>query len=243
MTHYDAQRNKHMNDMLFWIGNLSFALNALSYLVRDILWLRGLSIAAGFAGRWYNYNIDAGPLWLVIGWLCFFILVNIIQIGLLLAERREVHLEPQAAELRAAAFPSLEVARFRKLMTVAQWQSWPADHVVAKAGSTSAGVFVIASGRVEVAVNGERLGTLTDGDMIGEVARLADRPISADLTTAEPTRVAFFERVALTRFFARNPSIGQAFDRAFIAHLAEGFGRPAADRQEKMWRGSMPAET
>ena len=47
-------------------GHLSFALTALSFYVRDILFLRGLAIVSGLVGIVYNYSLPAGSLWLVI---------------------------------------------------------------------------------------------------------------------------------------------------------------------------------
>ena len=57
-------------------GHLSFALTALSFYVRDILFLRGLAIVSGLVGIVYNYSLPTGSLWLVIFWLAVFIAIN-----------------------------------------------------------------------------------------------------------------------------------------------------------------------
>lgn len=71
-------------------GHLAFVLIVFSFLVKDILWLRVISIIASIAGIVYNYFVPAAPLWLVINWNLVFIAINIVQIGILLREKMSV---------------------------------------------------------------------------------------------------------------------------------------------------------
>ena len=59
-----------------------------SYLVRDILWLRVLTIFAGLSLLPFYCNCSDHILWAPIGWNALFITVNLVQIGILLRERR-----------------------------------------------------------------------------------------------------------------------------------------------------------
>lgn len=68
-------------------GHLAFVLIAFSFLVKDILWLRCISIIASIAGIVYNYVAPSTPLWLVINWNLVFIAINTVQIALLIRER------------------------------------------------------------------------------------------------------------------------------------------------------------
>ena len=54
-----------------------------SYLVRDILWLRVLTIFAGLSLLPFYCNCSDHVLWAPIGWNALFITVNLIQIGIL----------------------------------------------------------------------------------------------------------------------------------------------------------------
>ena len=60
----------------------------ISYLVRDILWLRVLTIFAGLSLLPFYCHCSDHILWAPIGWNALFISVNLIQIGILLRERR-----------------------------------------------------------------------------------------------------------------------------------------------------------
>ena len=55
-------------DIATFVGHLAFGLIAFSYLVKDIMYLRMLSIVASLFGMFFNYTVPAEPLWLPIGW-------------------------------------------------------------------------------------------------------------------------------------------------------------------------------
>ena len=55
--------------MLEAVGHISFALGAVSYWVRDEIWLRSLLILSFATGLIYTAMPPVGPLWLVLFWL------------------------------------------------------------------------------------------------------------------------------------------------------------------------------
>ena len=69
------------------IGHLAFGLIAFSFLVKDILWLRLVSILASAFGMAYNYFIPADPMWIAIGWNGVFIAVNLYHIMFIYEKR------------------------------------------------------------------------------------------------------------------------------------------------------------
>jgi hypothetical protein len=80
---------------------LSFFLNAsnvvylVSYVVKDVLWLRVLTILGGaLAGAYFALSPD--PCWNAVGWIAVFSLINVVQIGATLT-----------GKLRAAPPPTL----------------------------------------------------------------------------------------------------------------------------------------
>ena len=58
-------------------GHLAFGLIAFSFLVKDILCLRNVSIVASLFSVFYNYFIPIEPMWIAIGWNFVFVLVNL----------------------------------------------------------------------------------------------------------------------------------------------------------------------
>ena len=88
-------------ELTLWsfFGHASFALTAVSFYVKDMLVLRSLSICAGVVGLLYNYNLESGPLWLVIFWLCVFMSINALRIAHLVYETRQVKFSDEEREL------------------------------------------------------------------------------------------------------------------------------------------------
>ena len=58
-------------------GHLAFGLIAFSFLVRDILWLRIISILASLFSVFYNWAIPIEPMWIPIGWNFVFVGLNV----------------------------------------------------------------------------------------------------------------------------------------------------------------------
>ena len=58
-------------------GHLAFGLIALSFLVKDIFWLRLMSITASCFSIFYNYFIPTEPMVIAIFWNVVFITVNL----------------------------------------------------------------------------------------------------------------------------------------------------------------------
>ena len=80
-------------DLATLAGHLAFGLIAFSFLVKDILWLRLLSILASLFSVLYNFYIPAEPMWLAINWNIVFVLVNIYHIAVIIYEKRPVHMD------------------------------------------------------------------------------------------------------------------------------------------------------
>lgn len=216
-------------DWLSIIGNGAFGLSALSLLARDILVLRVVSIASGIASIGYNYYVPGGPLFLPIAWVCFFILINIVQISIVMAERRPHRLPDEDAELHESVFPNFTTVEFRKLRRLGTWQDIPAGTILGTQGQNPRQILVVAHGRCEAERDGKVIRRLGDGSMIGEMALITDRPFQATVKAVTPLRCLVWPKAKLTQFFARNPLIALAMESAFITAVSTELGSGLAD--------------
>src|SRR2546425_9970812 len=89
-------------DYTFWLGHISghlaSVLTMVAYLLKDILWLRLLTILSCFAGIAFNYFVPATPLWTVIGWNVLFAAINMIQCAIIIRERSGIQFTDEEKE-------------------------------------------------------------------------------------------------------------------------------------------------
>jgi hypothetical protein len=92
-----------------------------SYSVRDILWLRILTIAAAVLLIPYYY-LQSQPLWIAISWNLVFVGINLFWVARLLLERRSVQLTEDEQRLRQFCFPLLNPADVARLCRMGTWE-------------------------------------------------------------------------------------------------------------------------
>jgi hypothetical protein len=206
-------------------GHLAFALILLSFLVRDIVWLRALSISASVAAIAYNYFAPARPLWLVIGWNVVFIAVNVAQIFLLYRERRGVDFSEVEKEIYETNFERLSPVEFMRLLRLAQWRDVEANTQLLRAGEEGSEVLLIYSGRAAVEKSGTKVTELRGGDFAGEMSFMTGLPAAATVTTLEATRYLAWEKNALRRLLDRNPSMRNALQAELSDDMAKKLAR------------------
>src|SRR6185295_3984039 len=143
-------RPSTMDHIISWqlAGHLASVLTMVAYLLRDILWLRFLTILSCFAGIAFNYFVPATPLWTVIAWNSLFAVINIVQIGIIIKERTGIHFTEEEKELYDTLFKNFAPFEFMKLMRIAHWHEVPPGAVVAVEGQSLDSVMMIYSGRL-----------------------------------------------------------------------------------------------
>jgi CRP-like cAMP-binding protein len=212
--------------MLDVFGHLAFVLILVSFLVRDIVLLRTISVAASLASITYNYLAPASPLWLVIGWNLVFMSVNGVQIALLLRERRGVEFTEQEQEIYETNFKRLSPVEFLRVLRIARWEDANSGDTLVRSGQKDADVMLIYSGRAHVEKNGQKLTELRGGDFVGEMGFLTGQAAAARVVTSEPTRLLRWDRGALRKLLDRNPSMRNALQ----AELSDDMARKLARR-------------
>src|SRR4051794_11272645 len=103
---------------LLHLGNVLFLL---AYSVRDMLWLRIISVVATLFLMPY-YCVRETPLYAPMCWATLFITVNLVQIALLILEKRPVFLSEEELHLYRTVFRGLKPKEFLKLLSIAEWK-------------------------------------------------------------------------------------------------------------------------
>ena len=211
--------------MMELLGHLAFALIALSFLVRDILWLRALSIVASLASIGYGYFGAPEPLWVIIGWNALFIAVNVTQIVLYAREKRGVSFSDEEREVWETSFSRFSGVEFMRLLRIASWRNVEPKVVLTRTAELCDEVLLIYSGRAGVDKNGRRIAELRAGDFVGEMSFITGLPSAATVTTLEPTRCLVWPKNDLRSLLDRNPAMRVSLQAQLGEDMARKLGR------------------
>ena len=202
-------------------GHLASILTMAAYLLKDILWLRLLTILSCFAGIAFNYFVPATPLWSVIYWNMLFATINIAQIAIIIRERTGIHFTEEEKELHDTLFKNFAPFEFMKLMRIAKWLEAKQGEVLAVEKETLNAVMLIYNGLVGVEANGKEVARLKDGNFIGEVSFITGGAATATVRALQPTRYIAWPKAAISQLLNRNPSMRFAMQSMLSTDLSK----------------------
>lgn len=225
-----------MEHILTWqlAGHLASVLTMVAYLLKDILWLRLLTILSCFAGIAFNYFVPATPLWTVIYWNVLFAIINIVQIGIIIKERAGVHFSEEEKELHETLFKNFAPFEFMKLMRVGRWLEAKPGEVLAREQQSLDAVMLIYNGLAQVEKNGKEVAKLKDGNFIGEVSFITEGTATATVRALTPTRYVAWPKAAIKALLNRNPSMRFAMQSMLSTDLSKKLIRRAPSFRGKI---------
>lgn len=186
--------------------NLSNLVFLLAFSVKDVLWLRILSVASYCLILPYYY-LQSIPLWAPIFWGVAFIVVNGVRIVILARERRPVVLSDQEEELYRLAFTSVDKRDFLRLAHLAQWVDSPAGEVVLKKGEQISDAIILISGDIEATIDGKSLFAFRPGQIIGNASAYSGLANPVDVVARGLVRLAKWDLEHLQAFTESRPEL------------------------------------
>tara|TARA_R100001129_G_scaffold181483_1_gene160826 strand:+ start:4213 stop:4854 length:642 start_codon:yes stop_codon:yes gene_type:complete len=188
-------------------GHLAFGLIAFSFLVKDILWLRIVSILASAFSIFYNWVIPVEPMWIAIHWNLVFIVLNFYHISVIIYEKRPVHMNPKDKELYETLFKDLSPVEYLKISKIASWKKFKSGQKIIKQGLPVKDLVLIYNGTVDVAVDKGKVAELRDGQFVGEMSFLTEKPATATCITKHATECLVWKQDEFKELLKRNPSL------------------------------------
>ncbi len=170
-------------------GHLAFGLIAFSFLVKDILWLRVVSILASLFSVFYNYVIPANPMWLAINWNIVFVVVNLYHIAVIIYEKRPIKMKPKDKELYETLFKDLSPVEYLKISNLVT------------------DLILIYNGTVDVVVGTKKVAELKDGQFVGEMSFLTEKSATATCIVKHDTECLVWKQPEFKELLKRNPSL------------------------------------
>jgi hypothetical protein len=206
--------------------HIANAIYLCSYLVKDILWLRVLTVVAGLVLLGY-YLWMPRPVWAALAWNAVFTVINLWHIRLLLLERRPVRLRPDELRLYQLAFRRLTEREFAQLLAVGDWREVSAGERLVQRGEALDQLIVLASGRVRVEAHGKTLADLRAGSLVGEMSYVTGQAPNADVIAIEPTRTLSWRDEVLRKVLGTDAKLRAAMEQVIGEDLVAKL-RPAS---------------
>jgi len=202
-------------------GHLAFGLIAFSFLVKDIMYLRLLSIAASLFSVFYNYTIPDNPMWLAVNWNFVFIVVNLYHIGVILYEKRAVKMDDKNEELYQTLFKDMTPVEYLKISRVAEWVTLKPGQRITTQGMPVPDLYLIYNGTVDVIVDGEGIANLKDGEFVGEMSFLTEKVATATCKVKYETQCLVWKQREFKELLKRNPSLYFTIQSVLSAQVSD----------------------
>jgi hypothetical protein len=220
-------------DLLVNAGYVGFLL---SYLMRDILWLRVLSVAATSCILPY-YLLQSQPLWIAFGWNAAFVVINLYWIIRLLYERRPVHFTPEQQRLYEQALRTLRPRYARKLLEGGVWKDIDPGAAIVTEGRPSKELSLVVSGRVAIERAGMAMDEIGEGRFVGCSNYLCggeERPAVVTYKAVEHCRVVAWRHEHLRTLVANEPELSLGVEASLGLELARYLTHSRAE-VEHLW--------
>ena len=213
-------------------GHLAFGLIAFSFLVKDILWLRLVSILASLFSVLYNFYIPEHPMWLAINWNIVFVVVNLYHIAIIIYEKRPVHMSPKHKELYETMFKGMTPVEFLKITKIADWTHFKSGEFITQESHNVPTLNLIYNGTVDVTVGNKKVALLKDGQFVGEMSFLTEKPATATCIAKHDTECLTWEQQGFKELLKRNPSLYFSIQSLLSAQVSEALVSSSRNKGE-----------
>jgi hypothetical protein len=200
-------------------GHFTYLLLIVSMLMRNIVWLRSIAIAAGIAKIIYRTLIMLDPVSVL--WETIFVLVNVAELGVIWWRSRPPLLRDEERLLLDAVAPNLSVPARKALLARAEWRDVPAGETLTRQGVPVGGLIYVAAGQVDIIADGRTIGQCKGGDFLGEMTWADGGAATATAITVGPARYAWFERRALSSAVTRLEGLRFALQASISRNLTQ----------------------
>jgi len=193
-----------------YLVHIANVLYLFSYSMRDILWLRILTVAAAcFMIPYFYYQRD--PLYAPIFWNLVFMALNVYWIARLLFERRPVKLSDDERQLCQIAFRTLTPREMKKILKLSSWEDADPGECFVSKDEPLERLILIYSGKADVEIDGRTIGKLHAGQFIGELSYFTDEVAAANVVATEATRYVSWPKDRLKSFLEKDSDLRAAF--------------------------------
>lgn len=187
-----------------------------SYSVRDILWLRVLTVAAMLSLSWCYWSCDEySPL----AWQAVFLAINLFQIWLLVLERRPVQLSEMQEKLYRGPLQTMTPRQVQRFTDKALWCTIEAGEQVLAENTRLENLILLLSGEAIVRARGQTIARIGEGHFAGEMSFLTGGNTTAEVIADGTLLVAKWPKQYVTELMQRDRDLGRNLQSALGGDL------------------------
>jgi CRP-like cAMP-binding protein len=213
-----------------YLVHLGYVLQLFALLARDVLWLRGILVAAQSVLAVYAYM--RGPEFLpYVFWNALFVAINMYWVARLLRERAAVKLPEELKPIYERHFAALAPPEFLRVWREGE-RGRVTDAQMVREGTKPDALYFLLSGTVSVRRNGRQLAQLSPGDFVAEMSLLTGEKTTADVVAVGEVEYMAWPAAKLTRLRARSPMVWTKVQSVLGHDLVEKIKRSASGQPE-----------
>jgi hypothetical protein len=190
-----------------------------AYWVKDILWLRVLSIVGSLVILPYYY-LQPEPLWEPMMWSFVYMAIHGFRAWGIIQERRPVEFSDEENTLYKKTFDNLSPQQFKKILKIGQWQDLDKGVKVQSEGDPAENVVAVTTGELKARKSGRVLGSYGPGDLIGLGCIMTNAKEFCDTTVTRPARVMRWNYPELKKILDADQNLAFALEKTAGATLA-----------------------
>ena len=191
----------------------------MAFLFRDQIVLRSLIIAGDFVYILYFYFAPEVPLWGGIFWSTMFTIVNVLMIGLIVADQMHFRLDRNEKQL-FDLLQDLSPGQFRQLLKAGREEVAASHLAITREGAPLEELYFVLGHPMIIEKKGSRAMTASD-TFVGEIAFLLSQPATATVTLQPGTAYFVWNSAALKSLMQAKPGLGNALNIAMNKKLAQ----------------------
>jgi hypothetical protein len=204
-------------DILIHVANVLYLF---AYMVRDMLWLRVLTVVGAFCLMPFYY-FRTEPLMAPLYWTLLFTALNLYWIVRLLIERAPKKLTADEQRLCELVFRTMSPREMIRLLKLATWEQAEIGERLVEHRKPLDRLMVIFSGRARAEVDGRTVTDLSPGQFIGAIDFVAQEAASADVRAIETTRYVAWPKSKLRNVMRDNPELHLALESTLAIDLTK----------------------
>ena len=196
-----------MNQPGEYFYSIAALFSGAAYILRNILWLRILLVAAAIMYIISGINLGITSM---VGWNSAYLAINLIHFVYLMLDRITIALPEETRAVYARQFGSLSTREFKKLIMINPFCNFQ-DEIIVEEFGVPRRLYILLRGKVKIIKTEKTIATLHPGNFVGEMSFLTKEPASARAYAQDFVFCAYWTHEDLEKLKLKNLDVYNKF--------------------------------